>query len=176
MNTNQIGITLCLLACTAWGYTLKQHSDQQEAARELDELSEATLSDVINQEPGEEVVEESIPSVTPFAEEFREPVAVQSRTFSSLQDYLEDSDSPRLVIFTASWCGPCKVYKAQLGDMRDAPQIEFIDIDENPDMWRLGQRATGKNAVPLTCWMQNRRVVHSHLLYSKQQLIERAGE
>jgi thiol-disulfide isomerase/thioredoxin len=42
----------------------------------------------------------------------------------------------RLLYYTASWCGPCKVFKPQAEQEAIARglRIEFIDVDSSPDI------------------------------------------
>ena len=39
----------------------------------------------------------------------------------------------RVIRFTASWCGPCKMLARNLEDINTEIPIEVIDIDENTD-------------------------------------------
>ena len=39
----------------------------------------------------------------------------------------------RVLRFTASWCGPCKMLARNLEDINTEIPIEVIDIDENTD-------------------------------------------
>lgn len=39
----------------------------------------------------------------------------------------------RVIRFTASWCGPCKMLARNLEDIKTSIPIEVIDIDENTD-------------------------------------------
>ena len=37
----------------------------------------------------------------------------------------------RVIRFTASWCGPCKMLSRNLEDIKTEIPVEVIDIDEN---------------------------------------------
>ena len=39
----------------------------------------------------------------------------------------------RVIRFTASWCGPCKMLAKNLENVNTSIPIEVIDIDENTD-------------------------------------------
>ncbi len=39
----------------------------------------------------------------------------------------------KLLVFSASWCGPCKAFKPTLQKL-DQDRLEYIDIDEMPEI------------------------------------------
>lgn len=39
----------------------------------------------------------------------------------------------KLLVFSASWCGPCKAFKPTLAQL-DQDRLEYIDIDELPEI------------------------------------------
>ena len=40
----------------------------------------------------------------------------------------------KVIRFTASWCGPCKMLEKTLAEIETNVPIEVIDIDEKPDV------------------------------------------
>jgi len=53
---------------------------------------------------------------------------------------------PRVIAFTAAWCGPCKAAKPYLVQVEAAGvEVEIVDIDENPEM----ARRYGVTSVPM---------------------------
>lgn len=41
----------------------------------------------------------------------------------------------KVLKFSASWCGPCKMLSTVIGDMGDLPmQLEEVDIDQNMEL------------------------------------------
>jgi len=54
-----------------------------------------------------------------------------------------NSESPTLVDFTATWCGPCQtlapILKEVAGQVKDQARILKVDIDRNPDAARFYQ-------------------------------------
>ena len=51
----------------------------------------------------------------------------------------------KVVRFTASWCGPCKVlapiFNELAADFASRATFETIDIDEDPELSKLGKRS-----------------------------------
>lgn len=39
----------------------------------------------------------------------------------------------KLLVFSASWCGPCKAFKPTLLEL-DQDRLQYIDIDELPEI------------------------------------------
>ena len=39
----------------------------------------------------------------------------------------------KLLVFSASWCGPCKAFKPTLLEL-DQDRLEYIDIDQLPEI------------------------------------------
>jgi thioredoxin 1 len=52
----------------------------------------------------------------------------------------------KIMLFSASWCNPCKALKQQLSNQGLTSNIEFIDIDENPEL----TKQYGIRSVPTT--------------------------
>jgi len=56
---------------------------------------------------------------------------------SKFSDIIQ-SDKPTLVDFSAEWCGPCKIMKPILDDLKkkvgDGVTILKIDVDKNPQI------------------------------------------
>lgn len=51
----------------------------------------------------------------------------------------------KLLVFTASWCGPCKAFKPTLAEL-DQSRLQYLDIDEFPEI----REDYGVQSVPTT--------------------------
>jgi len=61
---------------------------------------------------------------------------------------LLSSTDPGVVVYGATWCGPCKILEHGLRE-RKIP-FDLVDVDENPKAYDVAKRATGQNVVPIT--------------------------
>jgi mycoredoxin len=59
-----------------------------------------------------------------------------------------DDVQAQVTVYSATWCGPCKVLKAGLHE-RNIP-FEEVDVDQNPGAFAFAKKASGANAIPLT--------------------------
>ena len=66
-------------------------------------------------------------------------------------DKPKPSEPPwRLVMFTASWCGPCQVWKRDhLAGTQQLLPVEQVDIDKNPET-RRPRTIDGKQVAAIT--------------------------
>jgi len=52
----------------------------------------------------------------------------------NVQEFLE-KDGTKLLAFTATWCGPCKMVKPVLEELsNEGHSIGFIDVDDNTSL------------------------------------------
>lgn len=68
---------------------------------------------------------------------------------SNLEELIKSSDKPVVAVFSASWCGPCKVFKPKVDELegsRDDVSVVRVDIDEHPDL----VQSYGVKSVPTT--------------------------
>ncbi|MGZ3420220.1 MAG: glutaredoxin family protein [Polyangiales bacterium] len=54
----------------------------------------------------------------------------------------------QVTVYSATWCGPCKVLKAGLHE-KNIP-FEEVDVDQYPSSYAMAKKASGTNAIPLT--------------------------
>ena len=40
----------------------------------------------------------------------------------------------KILVFTATWCGPCKNFKPVMEQVSHEIPVEFIDVDANPQL------------------------------------------
>ena len=76
-----------------------------------------------------------------------------------------------LKYFSATWCGPCKVFKPVMQELaRQGHSIEFIDVDEQSDV----ATEFGVRSVPTTVVMENGQEVDRFVgAIPKEQVLER---
>lgn len=76
-----------------------------------------------------------------------------------------------LKYFSATWCGPCKVFKPVMQELAgQGHSIEFIDVDEQSDV----ATEFGVRSVPTTVVMENGQEVDRFVgAIAKEQVLER---
>lgn len=76
-----------------------------------------------------------------------------------------------LKYFSATWCGPCKVFKPVMQELAgQGHSIEFIDVDEQGDV----ATEFGVRSVPTTVVMENGQEVDRFVgAIPKEQILER---
>ena len=76
-----------------------------------------------------------------------------------------------LKYFSATWCGPCKVFKPVMQELAgQGHSIEFIDVDEQSDV----ATEFGVRSVPTTVVMENGQEVDRFVgAIPKEQILER---
>ena len=74
------------------------------------------------------------------------------------QEYSEllNSDSPVVIDFHATWCGPCKVLSPILEELSSEVEVEFVklDVDQHPDI----AGANGVMGVPTVVMLKGGEV------------------
>ena len=76
-----------------------------------------------------------------------------------------------LKYFSATWCGPCKVFKPVIQEIASqGSNVEFIDVDEQSDV----AAEFGVRSVPTTVVMENGQEVDRFVgAIPKEQVLER---
>jgi len=79
----------------------------------------------------------------------------------------------KLLVFSASWCGPCKAFKPTLLEL-DQERLVYIDIDELPEI----RRDYNVQSVPTTILVDEdgvelERLVGGQPLSKLQDLLDR---
>jgi thioredoxin 1 len=98
------------------------------------------------------------------------PFAVSDRTFDT--EVLQ-SETPVLVDFWATWCGPCKMIAPVLeeiaGEKDGKLKIAKLDVDQNPD----SAQKFGVMSIPTLLLFKDGREVSRIVGYrSKNQLVQ----
>lgn len=73
----------------------------------------------------------------------------------------------KIKVFTASWCNPCKALKQNLNAQGLTSNIEFLDVDNNPELVKQYQIS----GVPTTLMLSETGELISRISGS-QQLVE----
>jgi len=99
------------------------------------------------------------------------PVAVNDRTFDS--EVLQ-SETPVLVDFWSTWCGPCKMIAPVLeeiaGEKNGQLKIAKLDVDANPE----SAQKFGVMSIPTLLLFKNGQEVSRIVGYqSKSKLVEK---
>lgn len=71
----------------------------------------------------------------------------------------------KVIRFTASWCGPCKMLAKTLDEIETNIPIEVVDIDEQSDI----AVEFGVRSVPTLIMMDNQNNVSKRLVGVKPQ-------
>lgn len=89
---------------------------------------------------------------------------------SSDFDYLTLNAEKSVVIFTASWCGPCKMIKPRIPELaREFNVMPFwVDIEKNTDL----AKQFNVQAVPFIATMKSGIVVESFATNNAQKISE----
>lgn len=79
----------------------------------------------------------------------------------------------KLLVFTASWCGPCKGFKPTLLEL-DQDRLVYVDIDEMPEI----RKDYGVQSVPTVILVDEdgtelERLVGGQPLSKLQDLLDR---
>jgi thioredoxin 1 len=79
----------------------------------------------------------------------------------------------KLLVFSASWCGPCKAFKPTLLEL-EQDKLVYIDIDEMPEI----RRDYEVRSVPTVILVDEdgvelERLVGGQLLSTLQELLDR---
>ncbi len=84
----------------------------------------------------------------------------------TIQPVTESKPRTRLLVFSATWCGPCQVLKAELNalknngwnvDVSDTATIQIIDFDQHQDI----AQKYGVTSLPTTVRLVDDSVTHS---------------
>jgi len=75
-----------------------------------------------------------------------------------IKDYLETDEVTKILLFTASWCGPCKVLKKTLQEMaesyRNDINIYQINIEENEALTKIFE----VKSIPTLLFIKNNEI------------------
>jgi thioredoxin 1 len=89
------------------------------------------------------------------------------------EEYAEliKSDSPVVIDFHATWCGPCKVLSPILEELSDEVDgVEFVklDVDQHPEI----AGANGVMGVPTVVMLKGGEVKERFVVFNQKKLLK----
>lgn len=136
----------------------------------------------------EEVIQSDLPRLEPTVLVGNDPTLLlpvgPAEQQASLSDQFPDASSllgrgntRRLVVLTASWCGPCQTYKGAFNghDVSESfnAEIQLVDVDVYRHIY---DAVRGKNSIPQTLWIENGIVQRAYGAQSAAWVAERLGK
>jgi len=83
------------------------------------------------------------------------------------------SETPVLVDFYATWCGPCRMLAPVLDEIKDVVQIIKVDVDENPIL----SKEYGVMSVPTLIYFKDKTKFEKKVGYlTKEDILKWINE